>query len=127
MAHEARGPRARTHAGASLGAHRAEHELLRTDANTVAVTQLHHPGDAATIHHQTVARAHVFHGHVAGLNLQPSVLAGNQRILDGDVAGRTAADDGIARGEIDLLQQEAEAVTCHATGPWAQQGTLAPS
>jgi hypothetical protein len=83
---------------------RAKHQLLRSDANAVSVPQLHGPGNGPAVDRQSIAGAHVLDRHVAGLNPKARMLSGNERIFDRDVARGATTDDGVARGEIDLLQ-----------------------
>jgi hypothetical protein len=81
-----------------------EHEVLTPDTDAIAVHQLLRALDGFAIDSNSVAAVEVFEGYVVCLKEDPSVAAGDQRVLDGDFALIAAADVRGSVPQVDLLK-----------------------
>ena len=87
-----------------LNAHLTEDELLRADANAIAVDEIGRPFDVVTVHTATISATDVFDDGVLIVHENSRMPARNGRIEDRDMAVVAAADEGLAGRKIEFLQ-----------------------
>jgi hypothetical protein len=84
--------------------HEAEHEVLRADANAVAVDELMRALDELAVHANSVAAIEVLERRFILLKDDSGVPARDERIFDGDFALIATSDVRSSAPEIDLLK-----------------------
>ena len=86
------------------GGHPAEDQLLGADTDAIAVGETDVVLDGSVIDPEPVAAPEVLEECVLPLEHDLGVLAGDERIFDGDVAIRATAEDRLAWMDVELLQ-----------------------
>ncbi len=92
----------------------AHDELLRPNANPILIGERHDALRGLATDLDAVSRAEILDRDVVSIDDDASVLARNERVVDGNLAGGAASDDGDAGTQVNLLEQESKAVTGHA-------------
>jgi hypothetical protein len=87
----------------------AEHELLRSDSDTITLGELVHSANGPAGDLQTVPAPQILDRGVLATNDDPRVLARNQRVLEREVARGAPTEERLPLGKVDLLEQEAQA------------------
>jgi hypothetical protein len=90
-----------------------KYHFLRSDSQPVAVPQHRDLIDGCAVDFDAVAAAQVFDLCAAGANQDARVPAGNERVLDGQVAIEATPDERAATRKIELLQHEPQTVARH--------------
>ena len=90
---------------------------MGADPNASPLRHVRDPPGQLPSYEQTVAGAEVLDGHPLVGNHDARMAARDERVFDGDMASNTATEDALSTGQVDLLQQETEAISSQTNHP----------
>jgi hypothetical protein len=95
----------------SGGTHLAQDELLRPDANAIAIGELLFAFDGNAIDPASVAAPEVLENRVIVIDVNPGMPPRDRGIEDGDVTIVTSTNQGVARREIEFLEKKTKSIS----------------
>src|SRR5258707_267358 len=119
MTHEAGLTRRSSCLWLGAGGQLQEYELLRPDADAIAIGERGGFDDRLTTDVHPVARAQVLDERGRALDAQSGVLSRDERIVQGDLTVRAPPNESIPLGQVDLLKEETKAEPGQGRAPSA--------